>query len=98
MKRAAAALVLLALTGCRTPHRADEILCLAILNRTIDLELAAMGYHDPALIGLKCRQLRETLKPTITQCIGRPAPKHALACVQGASSLAELTHDCLSVR
>jgi len=97
MKRVAV-LTFLMLTSCRAPNRADETLCVAILNRTIDLELEAMGFHDPALAAMKRRQLRESLKPTLAQCIGRPAPKHALSCVQGASSLAELTHDCLAVR
>jgi hypothetical protein len=87
---------LLVLSGCRAKNRADETLCVAILNRTIDLELEAMGFRDPALAALKRKQLRETLKTTLGQCVGRPAPKHALSCVQGATSLAELTHDCLS--
>ncbi|MBC7794048.1 MAG: hypothetical protein H7Z43_10100, partial [Clostridia bacterium] len=68
------------------------------LDRTIDLELDAMGYHhDPVLAALNRKQLRETLKVNLQSCIGRKAPRHGLRCVRGAQSSGELTHDCLAL-
>lgn len=90
-------LIVLLCTACRPSINADRTLCEAILERTIALELDAMGFHhDPALSALKTKQLRDKLAPSIQACIGRPAPRHALACVQKADSLAELRHDCLA--
>ena len=87
---------LLVLPGCGIRQHADEALCVAILDRIIDFELEAMGYHDPVLADMKRRQLRETLKQTLTQCIGMQVPRRARSCVVRASSINELTHECLS--
>lgn len=88
----------LLLPACRASVRADKELCEAILERTVDLELDAMGYHhDPALASLKRKQLRDKLQGELQSCVGRRAPKHALSCVRGAQSSGELTHDCLSL-
>lgn len=91
-------LCLVALGACRASIKADAELCEAILDRTIDLELDAMGYHhDQVLAALKRKQLRETLHAQLQSCIGRAAPAHALRCVRGAQSSGELTHDCLAL-
>ena len=96
MKRLAVVLAVLC-AACRPSVNADRVLCEAILERTIELELDAMGFHhDPALSALKTKQLREKLAPSLNACIGRPAPRHALECVRKADSLAELRHDCLA--
>jgi hypothetical protein len=82
-------------TGCdgrRT--RADE--CAVILDRIVELELAARGFRDPALAARTGASLRHELAPDLERCRTRPwDPAHA-GCVDRSSSVDELRRHCLS--
>ncbi len=97
MKLTALTLCLLALAGCRRHERADLHLCESIMDRIVDLELAALNIHDTALSERRRAELRHDLAPELQKCVGRRAPKNAHVCVEEAKTMAELTHECLAL-
>lgn len=97
MKLTAFILCLAALTGCQRHERADLHLCESIMDRIVDLELAALNIHDAELSERRRAELRRDLAPDLQKCVGRRAPKNAHVCVEEAKTMAELTHDCLAL-
>ncbi len=89
--------VLAELGGCRRHERADFHLCESIMDRIVDLELAAMNIHDDELAERRRIELRRDLAPELQRCVGRRAPRGAHVCVESARTMAELTHECLAL-
>ena len=89
--------LLAGLAGCLRHERADFHLCESIMDRIVDLELAAMNIHDDALAERRRLELRRDLAPELQRCVGRRAPKGAHVCVESARTMSELTHECLGL-
>ena len=97
MRTLAIIALLAGLFGCRRHERADFHLCESIMDRIVDLELAAMNIHDGELAERRRIELRRDLGPELQRCVGRRAPKGAHVCVESARTLTELTHECLAL-
>jgi hypothetical protein len=82
------------LAGC-AEERATAEDCGAIFDRIVALELAEMGYRDPALVERKRAELGRRLSVEVSACEGRPLSPGARACVAAATSAEEVVHRCL---
>ncbi len=84
----------LALAGCQHAHASRED-CEAIFERIVALELEEMGFRDAVLVERRRAALEAEHRASIDECIGRPMPEGALACVRSAPNVEALLHDCL---
>lgn len=80
--------------GCdRT--RASRVDCETIFERLIALELGEMGYQDPELIQRWMKRLRVRYRAELDECVGRTLPSTALLCIQEATTVEIVSHECL---
>jgi len=86
-----AALAMAPMLSCRG-ERASAEDCKAIFERIVALELAEMGYRDPALAERKRAELGRWLSVEVKACEGRPISADARACVASATSAEEVVH------
>ncbi len=83
-------------SGCSGRHtQADE--CAAILDRVVELELAARGFQDPALAARAKQSIRHDLAPELERCRERPWDAAHAACVRRAATSDELRRHCLAL-
>lgn len=87
------ALVLGLLAACATPRATRED-CEHILERIVDIELKERGYKDPMLQTIKRSTLKRKLAQDLDRCVGKKLKTNAIRCVDAASSIEALTHDC----
>ena len=80
--------------GCER-HEASRADCEVIFERLIVLELAEMGYRDPALTKRWVTRLRARYRAELDECVGRELPPDALRCIQEAKTAEVVSHDCL---
>lgn len=83
------------LAGCEAQPRATPAQCREILGRIVALELREQGYRDPVLLQRRTRELERRFDSELERCVGRPMPRHALACVRRAPSAEAISHLCL---
>ena len=76
-------------------RRATAKDCARILDRIVELELRERGYHDPALLERKRRELRRSLAAELEHCRGKRLRSDALNCLERASGSEEISHRCL---
>lgn len=69
--------------------------CETIFERLVALELAEMGYRDPALVDIRRRELAKRFSEDLQACEGRTLPEGAMACIAAATSAEDLSHRCL---
>ena len=91
---ASVAVVLTVWASGRTSSPASAEDCAVIFERLVALELAEMGYRDPALVALRQRELSERFSAELQSCEGRSLANDALSCVREAASAEALSHDC----
>lgn len=89
------ALVAALVVAACASERATPADCTVIFDRIVALELAEMGYRDPALAERKRAELARRLAPELARCEGRRIGEGARACVAAATSAEELVHRCL---
>jgi hypothetical protein len=85
---AAAALVALGLSGCG--HRATELDCQLIVDKSVELQLRETNQTSPEAIEKREEQVRAELQEEIKSCEGRRVTEKTLACVHSASTTQEL--------
>jgi hypothetical protein len=88
------ALLCLFLLAC-APERATRADCERILERIVDIELKERGYKDPMLQTIKRTTFKRRLDRDLESCVGRKLRKNAMRCVEQASTIEALTHQCL---
>lgn len=75
---------LLASLGCgRKATRED---CDLIVDKNVEVKLKSEGMTDPAIVGQRKLELRESLKGDIDRCVGKRVTNGMLACVQKADT------------
>jgi hypothetical protein len=84
----------LPLAGCHR-HPATPEDCRYILARIVELELHELGFRDPVLARRKVAAVQSALSGELAHCTGVPVRQGAMACVQRARSVEELSHRCL---
>lgn len=84
----------LMLTAC-VEERASREQCQMIFDRLVTLELAEMGYADPALTARRQAELASRYRKQLAACVGKPIPPDAQACVARAETTEEVSHECL---
>jgi len=82
------------LTSCRGEQATAEF-CSVVLDRIVEVELAELGFRDPALAEMKRRDMRRAFAAEVQRCVGRRVAPGALACVRAAVSTEEIAHQCL---
>jgi len=81
----ATGLVLVLGSGCGHPATREE--CVAIFNKTAELQLRQQNIQDPRLIELRTRELMDVKgEELIDKCVGRTLTKSALDCVERADT------------
>ena len=81
-------------SACQS-ERATPEQCRIIFNRLMVLELAEMGFDDPALAQRRQVEFAYRYREEIVSCVGRKIPPGALKCVQTAQTAENVSHDCL---
>jgi hypothetical protein len=89
------AAILMVLGACRPRITAGETECRALVARIVSLELARLGYRDPALLDLRKRELENVLRADVARCVGHPLSAESMACAERAHASEELAHRCL---
>jgi hypothetical protein len=84
----------LGVTGCQR-HLASAQDCRAVLDRLVELELAASGYRDPALAPRWQHELARRFEPDLRRCQTLRLRGDLAACLQGARSAEEVAERCL---
>ncbi len=90
-RRVVAALALAlfaALPGCGRKATAED--CDLIVDRYVEIELAALKVTDPRVIELRKAEMRRDLKDDLKACPGKRITDSMLACVRKAQTNAEL--------
>ncbi|MBL90692.1 MAG: hypothetical protein CMH56_02630 [Myxococcales bacterium] len=86
--------VMVSASSCQS-ERATPEQCRIIFNRLLALELAEMGFNDPALEERRQVDFAYRYRKQIVSCAGRKIPPGALKCVRSAKSSESVSHDCL---
>ena len=82
------------LLSCRR-ERATSQDCDEMLERIVQLELEERGFHDPALIDRKRREMRNLLASELKECQGKRLKAGGLVCVRAARNTERISHECL---
>jgi hypothetical protein len=86
--------IVLSLAGChRHPAAPEE--CRYIQRRNVDLEQHELGFTEPVLAERKAAAIEGSFITELARCRGVRVRDGALACVQKARSVEELSHRCL---
>ena len=80
--------------GCERV-RASRAQCELIFERLITLELAEMGFQDPALTARWVKRLRARYRAELDECVGRAIPPEAMRCLKEAKTIEVMSHECL---
>lgn len=89
-------ILLILLVACGGP-RATREHCERILERIVDIELKERGYNDPMLQTMKRAAFKRKLDSELDRCVGRKLPGKAMECVDRATKIETLTHECLDL-
>lgn len=74
--------------GCgRKATRAD---CELVVDKNVEVKLAADGMTDPALVQKRKEELRASLREDIDKCVGKRVTDGMLTCVKGAATASEI--------
>lgn len=84
-----------AVQACRSGERATQEQCAEILDRMVQLDMEALGFHDPALTELKQRDLRAKFSGALQECTQLTLNPGALECVRRATTTKEVVEGCL---
>jgi hypothetical protein len=86
------AVALLSLTACgRKAQRAD---CEIVVDRNVELQLAALGIKDPQVVSKRRDEMRASMKDDIDRCVGKRVTDGMMACIKTAES-AEKIDKCM---
>ena len=83
------------LGACDAGEPASAPQCQAIFERLVVLELREMGFDDPALAERMSDALSARFASEVAECVGKPLPPGAMACVAAATSAEQISHECL---
>jgi len=78
------------LAACKPSRVATEADCLALLDRLVDLEVGARGFHDPVLAARWRAEARARFGPELLACRTKRLRGEALACAERAQGAADL--------
>lgn len=87
-------LAAMSFSACQSKRATPEE-CRIIFNRLVSLELAEMGFDDPALAKRRQVDFAYRYRDDIAACIGRKIPADAMACVLTAKTAEDVSHECL---
>lgn len=82
------------LLGCG--HPASRAECEQILDKVVELELAAQNVKDAATIETRKQETRKRLgEDLMGKCVGKKVTDAAMACVRSAKTYEEIENVCL---
>ena len=75
-------------TGCG--HRATRADCQLIVTKSVELRMKEMSETDPSVVRKREREIEAELSARLSSCEQRRVTDRTIACVQAASTMAEL--------